>query len=143
MEQLPPAYIQQWRANDIFTTDVYIGMVYKKEERGKRSAIIFAFSAFSSAFGGLLAFGLTQIKGPGSMVGWRWLFVVEGCITILLVPLYWYCFPNDARTAWFLTDDEKRMVRARYALNPYWGIDDEFSWKAIIDVLIDPKFYAL
>jgi MFS family permease len=39
--------------------DVYIGLVYKRSERGKRSALIFAFSALSSAFGGLLAYGLT------------------------------------------------------------------------------------
>jgi len=123
--------------------DVYIGMVYKKEERGQRSAIIFAFSAFSSAFGGLLAYGLTQIKGPNGFAGWRWLFVVEGILTILIVPLYWFVFPNDARTAWFLTADEKRIVNARYELNPHWGIDDEFKWGAIIDVLRDPKFYAL
>lgn len=44
---------------------------------------------------------------------------------------------------WFLTDDEKRMVNARYALDPHWGIDDEFSWGAIINVLKDPKFYCL
>jgi MFS family permease len=65
--------------------DVYIGMVYKKEERGQRAAIIFAFSAFSSAFGGLLAYGLTQINGPNGFQGWRWLFIVEGIITILIV----------------------------------------------------------
>ncbi|KAK4631841.1 hypothetical protein CLAFUW4_03088 [Fulvia fulva] len=58
--------------------NVYLGMVYKKFERGKRSAVIFAFSAFSSAFGGVLAFGLTQIHGPNGFEGWRWLFVVEG-----------------------------------------------------------------
>jgi MFS family permease len=123
--------------------DVYIGMVYKKSERGQRAAAIFAFSALSSAFGGLLAFGLTQIHGPNGFSGWRWLFIVEGIITILIVPLYWFVFPNDARTAWFLTEDEKRMVCARYALNPHWGIDDEFKWGAIVDVLKDPKFYAL
>ncbi|RDW85321.1 hypothetical protein BP6252_02911 [Coleophoma cylindrospora] len=122
--------------------DVYIGMVYKKEERGTRSAVIFAFSSFSSAFGGLLAFGLTQIHGPNGFSGWRWLFIVEGVITLFIVPLYWFLFPNDARTAWFLTAEEKRMVHARYELDPHWGIDDEFSWGAITSVLIDPKFYA-
>lgn len=51
--------------------NVYIAMVYKKSERGKRSAVIFAFSAFSSAFGGVLAYGLTQISGPDGFAGWR------------------------------------------------------------------------
>src|SRR5271169_5288077 len=34
--------------------DVYLGYVYKKNERGKRMAAIFSFSALASAFGGLL-----------------------------------------------------------------------------------------
>ena len=34
--------------------EVYIGYVYKKRERAKRMAIVFAFSALASAFGGLL-----------------------------------------------------------------------------------------
>lgn len=123
--------------------DVYIGMVYKKEERGKRASIIFAFSALSSAFGGLLAFGLTQINGPNGFAGWRWLFVVEGLLTLLVVPLYWFVFPNEAREAWFLTPEEKQMVVARYELNPHWGIDEKFSWGAILSVFKDPKFYAL
>lgn len=34
--------------------EVYIGYVYKQNERGKRLAIIFAFSALASVFGGLM-----------------------------------------------------------------------------------------
>lgn len=52
--------------------NVYIAMVYNQSERGKCSAVVFAFSAFSSAFGGVLVFGLTQIDGPGGFAGWRY-----------------------------------------------------------------------
>ncbi|KAG9240406.1 high-affinity nicotinic acid transporter [Calycina marina] len=90
--------------------------VYSK--RGTCSAIIFAFSAFPSAFDGLLAYGLTQINGPNGFSGWRWRY-----------PHIAYC-------------TTKRMVNARYELNPHWGIDDEFSWGAI-NVLVDLKFYTL
>lgn len=55
--------------------NVYLAWVYKKSERGKRSSVIFAFSAFASAFGGLLAYGLTQIRA-GGFEGWRWLFAM-------------------------------------------------------------------
>ena len=34
--------------------DTYIGSVYKKDERGKRSSVMFCFAALASAFGGLL-----------------------------------------------------------------------------------------
>lgn len=123
--------------------DVYIGLVYKKRERGQRSAMIFAFSAISSAFGGILAFGLTQIKGPGDFQGWRWLFIVEAILTILIVPLFFFIFPQEPRDAWFLKPEEKEMMSARYANDPHWGIDEEFKWSSLLSIFSDPKFYAL
>jgi MFS family permease len=123
--------------------DVYIGLVYKKSERGKRSALIFAFSALASAFGGVLAYGLTQIKGPGTFQGWRWLFIVEGILTIVIVPCFFFMFPQEPRTAWFLTEEEKTLMNLRYASDPHWGIDEKFKWSSVFSVLADPKWYAL
>lgn len=123
--------------------NVYISMVYKREERGRRSSIIFAFSAFASAFGGLLAFGLTQIESGGYLTGWRILFLFEGLLTIVVVPLFFFGFPRDPRTAWFLTQEEKHMMTIRYEQNKHWGIDEKFSWGEVIKVVKDPKWYAL
>ncbi|PVH89419.1 high-affinity nicotinic acid transporter [Cadophora sp. DSE1049] len=123
--------------------DVYIGLVYKREERGQRSAIIFAFSALASAFGGILAYGLTQINGPGDFEGWRWLFIVEALLTILTVPVFFFLFPQEPRDAWFLTPEEKILIRARYAKDPHWGIDEEFKWASCFSIFVDPKWYAL
>lgn len=117
-------------------------MVYKKSERGKRSSVIFAFSAFSSAFGGLLAYGLTQIHGPNGFEGWRWLFVIEALITIVLVPLFYFVFPKTPTDAWFLNETEKQMMRDRYNNNKHWGVDEVFSWGEIAKVALDPKWYA-
>lgn len=122
--------------------DVYIGMVYKKSERGKRSAVIFAFSAFSSAFGGLLAYGLTQVHGPNGWEGWRWLFAVEGAMTLVLVPIYFFMFPTHPTTAWFLSAEEKVIMKARYENDAHWGIDEKFTWSKVLSALTDPKWYA-
>lgn len=115
--------------------------MYKKSERGKRSSLIFAFSAFSSAFGGLLAFGLTQIKTT-HFAGWRWLFAIEGVITILVVPIFWFIFPNSPTEAWFLTAEEKQLMKARYDADPSWGYNEEFSLKECLKAFVDPKWYA-
>ncbi|KAH0844940.1 hypothetical protein AYO21_04136 [Fonsecaea monophora] len=122
--------------------NVYLGLVYKKEERAKRSAVIFAFSACSSAFGGILAYGLCQLRGPGNFEGWRWLFVVEGLITIVLVPAFWFLFPTSPVDAWFLGPEEKQIMRARYDNDPHWGYDEKFSWTEVIKVVKDPKWYC-
>lgn len=121
--------------------DVYLGWVYKKSERGKRSSVIFAFSAFSSAFGGLLAYGLTQIK-TANFEGWRWLFAMEAAITFLVVPLFWFVFPKSPTDAWFLTEEEKHLMQARYDNDPSWGYNEEFSLKECLKIFVDPKWYA-
>ena len=122
--------------------NVYLGWVYNKSERGKRSSVIFAFSAFSSAFGGILAFGLTQISGPNGFSGWRWLFVVEGIMTIVLVPIFFFIFPTTPVEAWFLTAEEKEMMQARYDADPSWGYTETFSAKECLKAFADPKWYA-
>ncbi|KAF4125409.1 nicotinic acid transporter [Geosmithia morbida] len=121
--------------------NVCLGWIYNKSERGKRSSVIFAFSAFSSAFGGLLAFGLTQIE-TANFEGWRWLFVVESIMTLVLVPIFWFVFPTSPTEAWFLTPEEKKMMQARYDADPNWGNADEFSMAECLKAFADPKWYA-
>ncbi|KAJ5302285.1 high-affinity nicotinic acid transporter [Penicillium antarcticum] len=129
-------------AGPIPCINVYIALVYKKCERGEQSAIIFAFSAFSSAFGGLLAYGLTQVHGPNGWQGWRWLFAVEGAMTLVLVPLFLFLFPNKPAVAWFLSAEEKFMMQARYDNDPHWGQNEEFTWAESLSAFTDPKWWA-
>ncbi|KAL4936211.1 hypothetical protein BDV06DRAFT_233626 [Aspergillus oleicola] len=123
--------------------NVYLGWIYKKSERGKRSSLIFAFSALSSAFGGVLAYGLTQIH-TAHFSGWRWLFAVEATLTFIAVPIFWLVFPTSPTNAWFLTAEEKNLMKLRYELNPSWGVSDDepFSWKECAKAFVDPKWYA-
>ncbi|RDW69978.1 hypothetical protein BP5796_08375 [Coleophoma crateriformis] len=51
---------------------MYITMTYNRNEYARRNTYIFAASAISGAFGGLLAFGLTQIES-GGLHGWQWI----------------------------------------------------------------------
>ncbi|KAK5184003.1 hypothetical protein LTR44_003508 [Exophiala sp. CCFEE 6388] len=122
--------------------ETYLGLVYKREERGTRMVMVYSWSAIASAFGGLLAYGLTQINGPSGFAGWRWLFVVEGLLTLCVIPVFLWFFPGDILNAWFLSDDEKQMMRLRYSSNPQWGIEEKFTWGETLKAVKDPKFYA-
>ncbi|KAF7547916.1 hypothetical protein G7046_g8859 [Stylonectria norvegica] len=122
--------------------ETYLGLVYKRDERGTRMVMVYSWSAISSAFGGLLAFGLTQINGPHGFAGWRWLFIVEGILTLSVIPFFLWLFPKDILDAWFLTEEEKEMMRLRYSQNPSWGIDEKFTWGELLKAATDPKFFA-
>jgi MFS family permease len=51
--------------------NLYLTMVYRREEQAKRVAYLFSCSALSGAFGGLLAYGLLQMEGVSGIAGWR------------------------------------------------------------------------
>jgi hypothetical protein len=68
---------------------------------------------------------------------------VEGILTLCIIPIFLWLFPKDILDAWFLTAEEKEMMRLRYIQNPSWGIDEKFTWGETLRVFKDPKFYAL
>ena len=47
-----------------------------------RTAILYSGSQLGNAFGTLLAIGILELDGHAGLEGWRWLFLIEGIITI-------------------------------------------------------------
>ena len=52
--------------------NLYLTMVYRREEQAKRVAYLFSCSALSGAFGGLLAYVLLKMDGVAGKAGWRY-----------------------------------------------------------------------
>lgn len=120
--------------------NAYIGMVYLRSEMSLRSAIMYGFSAFAGAVGGLLASAVSNINAAG-LPSWSWLFIIEGILTIVLVPIIYAVFPKDPRTAWFLNEEERRVISLRFDLNPHLSMNEEFSWAKVLSAFKDPKLY--
>ena len=62
----------------------YITLWYRRHECGLRMAIFFSAATLAGAFGGLLARGITEMRGVGGLPGWAWIFILEGLVTILV-----------------------------------------------------------
>ncbi|OCF36238.1 hypothetical protein I316_02111 [Kwoniella heveanensis BCC8398] len=121
---------------------VYIFMNYRREEVGRRMSYIFACSAASGAFGGLIAYGLIHIE-TGSLVGWQYLYVVEGILSLAVAPLTYFYLPNDMSTAWFLNAEQKEHARIRTEMNKaHYDPGEQFSWRQVRRGFTDWKTYA-
>jgi len=90
---------------------------YKTYETARRVSTFYMASLFASGFNGIIAYCLSLIRAGDGMYrqGWRWIFIVEGAITIacgLIAPVFLGEFPE--RTRW-LNDRERHIATLRIA----------------------------
>ncbi|KAJ4298004.1 hypothetical protein N0V90_005903 [Kalmusia sp. IMI 367209] len=65
-----------------------------------RMSLLYCSAAMSGAFSGLMAAGIAEMSGIGGYRGWRWIFLIEGLLTVLLgVGSFWLLpdSPNHSR----------------------------------------------
>lgn len=97
---------------------------YKKDEIGARVAIFYCGSLISNAFGALIASGiLANMDGVRAQAAWRWLFYIEGSLTITVAIIAIFVLPDFPATTKWITDDERRLALKRMKEDA--GVGDE------------------
>lgn len=70
-----------------------------------------------SSLGGVLAYAFMQMKGVGGLAAWRWIFIMEALLTIVVAAIafvFLVDYPQNAHKAWnFLTQREATMMLRR------------------------------
>ncbi|CAN8105389.1 unnamed protein product [Discula destructiva] len=121
--------------------NLYLTMVYKREEQAKRVSYLFVCTALSGAFGGLLAYVILKMDGIGGYAGWRWVYIIEGLFSVVVAVIVWFGLPNDPNNAYFLNDRERHLMRIRAEQRAQYMGSDEFSWDEILITLRDTKLW--
>lgn len=119
-----------------------ISTIYPRESQGKRVAVLYSASAMAGAFGGLVAYGIQLMGDRLGLKAWRWLFIIEGAISISLGLLCWLSLPRSSEDAWFLSDDEKQLMKLRRTRDIEYTGSDEFSWSYVWMAVTDKMIWA-
>ncbi|KAE9368321.1 MFS general substrate transporter [Stipitochalara longipes BDJ] len=110
-----------------------IASYYRKKELSLRFALFFAFGESGSCFSGLLAYTLQGLDGKGGLSGWRWIFVVEGLLTIFFSIFVFIFVPNfPARDKWLKEEDKSRLLARLDADKGEEKVSSEVSWMKMI-----------
>ncbi|CAH0057085.1 unnamed protein product [Clonostachys solani] len=88
----------------------YLTMWYCRHEIQLRQAMFFSAASVAGAFSGLLAFGIAKMDGVGGLEGWRWIFILEGIVTVLVAFASFFLLYDFPETASFLTEEERQFV---------------------------------
>jgi MFS family permease len=109
-------------------------------------SVFFSAASMAGAFSGLLAFAIQKMHGIGNLAGWRWIFILEGVVTVVVGFAVPWMLPDSPESAGWLTPEEKRFIR--YRLERDFGTEDgrvetldEFNIKYLVAALMDWKIW--
>ncbi|KAI3340567.1 major facilitator superfamily domain-containing protein [Ustulina deusta] len=120
----------------------YLTTFYRRSELARRLAIFYAASNIANAFSGLLAFGVFQIKSNLVDHPWRWLFIIEGTLTVLFALFVFFYLPKSAAEAKFLNEDEKALAYHRIQVDSSSIVNETFNLTESLQVFKRPSTYG-
>ncbi|KJA28875.1 hypothetical protein HYPSUDRAFT_61710 [Hypholoma sublateritium FD-334 SS-4] len=86
---------------------------YTRHEVQKRIAVFYILSVTASGFSPLLAYALSLLNGKRHISGWRWIFIIEGAITMFLAVITYLFIPAFPDQNSFLTPKQTELVLKR------------------------------
>lgn len=109
--------------------------------------MFFSAASIAGAFSGLLAFAISKMDGIGGLEGWRWIFILEGIVTVLVAVMAFFALHDFPETAKFLTEEERAFIvfRLKYQGQVQGKQEnrvqvaeaEEFKWKYVVDAFTD------
>lgn len=92
----------------------YLSMFYNRKQIAFRVAVLYSGSQLGNAFGTLLAIGILKLDGRYGLEGWRWLFLIEGVLTIGFAIIFAIFLPNSPRKIWGFNQQQLDWLRWNY-----------------------------
>ncbi|RPD75777.1 MFS general substrate transporter [Lentinus tigrinus ALCF2SS1-7] len=113
-----------------------------------RLGIFWGGATLAGAFSGLLAYGISFMSGTVGLLGWSWIFIIEGLCTVVVGFVSLFILVDLPETATFLTPNERAYLInlkgtsssltpvAEHDLTPV-GEEEQFELRQLKDALID------
>ncbi|KAJ5556682.1 hypothetical protein N7494_000597 [Penicillium frequentans] len=119
-----------------FPGSVYLcSLWYMPRELGTRVGAFFCASALSGAFSGLLAAGIGKMDGIGGYAGWRWIFIIEGLVTVVLgIACFLLLIDSPPLSTRWLDQDEIRYMGIQQFIKDGGQVQDEEKRTTLKDI---------
>lgn len=118
----------------------YLTTFYRRGELARRLAFFYAASNIAYAFSGLIAFGVFQIKGS-NLPNWRYLFIIEGGVTVIFSTFAFFYLPKSAVEAKFLSAEEQALAFHRIQVDSSAVVNEKFRFHEALGIFKHPTTY--
>ncbi|KAI0356828.1 MFS general substrate transporter [Trametes cingulata] len=114
----------------------YITMWYPRHMVSFRIGLFWGGATFAGAFSGLLAFGISFMSGTAGLLGWSWIFIIEGLISVAVAVVAFFVLVDFPDTASFLTPEERSyVVNVLKYDNSSVGEEEHFEFRHLWETL--------
>lgn len=114
----------------------FLSSWYTRKELGFRTALLYSGALISGAFSGLITAGIKNgLDGARGLRAWRWLFIIEGVITIFIAFCAYFALPNFPRTTSWLTEEERQLA--------IWRLDEDIGEDDWVDSSQQTFFHGM
>lgn len=116
---------------------------YTRKELATRISILYSGNILASAFAGLIAVGVFEMDDMAGIAGWRWLFIIQGAVTLLIAFVACFTLPDEPLTTRWLTPEERQLAHDRVARDTV-GLDTgkPSVWSGFGEAMRDPKVWV-
>lgn len=115
---------------------------WRKSEHFMRTCIWWGMQGFGTILGAGIAYGLQVHRiGPHSFPSWKCVYIITGCITLLLGFISLIHIPDVPTKAWFLNEKDKIYVVERARENQQGFGNQKFKWNQFREAILDPCTY--
>ncbi|KAL4750159.1 hypothetical protein BDW72DRAFT_213596 [Aspergillus terricola var. indicus] len=134
----------------LFPGSIYfLSRWYTRREMQLRVTLLNVGNLVAQAFGGLIAAGiLGRMEGTAGVRAWRWLFILEGAITVACAIMASFIMPDYPSTTSWLSTEEKQIAQLRLELD--LGADTSpdqptlaGAFAGLKQAVVDPKVWLL
>lgn len=122
---------------------IFTSQWYKTEEQFLRTSIWFSFNGLGTILSNAVGYGVVIREDSYSIRPWKLIFIITGSITILISILFVLHIPDNPSKAWFLTDEEKKLVVERIRSNEQGYGNKKFKKYQLKESLTDPVTWIL
>lgn len=118
---------------------------YTRRELTTRNAILFCGNLISNAFSSLVGAGvLSNMQGTLGHAAWRWLFWIEGAVTMLVALSAVFILPDLPHNARGFTEEERQVAQLRMIEDVGEAdVDNDGAMAGLVMALKDTKIYVM
>ena len=116
---------------------------YTKSEQAPRFSIWYSGLGLGQIIGGVVSYAFQQVKPGGNLEGWRIMFVVLGCVTVVIGAATGWWLPDTPMQARFLGKGEKVALLRHVAVNRTGIRNPGFKARQVLEVVLDVQLWIM